>query len=93
MDRAVQSDSAIAKSLPLIPIQNQLIAPQVKAPRPAQAPTRSFAEAPHTDDIQIHIGRVEVIAVPPAEPRRTPPPARKGLSLDEYLSRRNGRVG
>jgi hypothetical protein len=45
------------------------------------------------DEIQIHIGRIEVVAVPQAAPRPTATPARKGLSLDEYLSRRNGRVG
>lgn len=45
-----------------------------------------------TDDIQINIGRIEVIAAPPLAPRSAPAPARKGISLDEYLSRRDGRV-
>lgn len=48
--------------------------------RPAQA-----------EEIQIHIGRIEVLAVPQAVPRPAAAPARKGLNLDEYLSRRNGR--
>lgn len=39
------------------------------------------------DEIQIHIGRVEVTAVPPAPTHRGPQPARKSLSLKEYLKR------
>lgn len=93
--QASQSERAVAKQFPLIPVpsQNQVLAAQLKAARAAQTPPRAYAEAPHSDDIQIHIGRVEVVAVQQAEPRRTPAPARKGLSLDEYLSRRNGRNG
>jgi hypothetical protein len=45
------------------------------------------------DDIQIHIGRIEVVAVSPPAPRPAAPSPRKGISLDEYLSRRNGRAG
>jgi hypothetical protein len=45
------------------------------------------------DDIQIHIGRVEVIAVPPATPRPAVAPARKAMSLDEYLRRRERGAG
>jgi hypothetical protein len=44
------------------------------------------------DDIQIHIGRIEVVAVSPPAPRPAAPSHRKGPSLDEYLSRRNGRA-
>jgi hypothetical protein len=42
---------------------------------------------PQSDDIQIHIGRIEVVAVPQAPPRPPIAPTRKGISLDEYLSR------
>ena len=43
------------------------------------------------DEIQIHIGRIEVVAVPPA--RQAPPKPRRGaLSLDEFLRRRAGRA-
>ncbi len=44
------------------------------------------------DEIQIHIGRIEVTAVPPAQ---APPPARsapKSPSLSEYLKRRDTRA-
>lgn len=53
-------------------------------PRPAPA---------RTDDIQIHIGRIEVTAVPPAAPRPVPTPPRKTQTLDEYLRTSKGRVG
>jgi hypothetical protein len=51
------------------------------------------AAAPSADEIQIHIGRIEITAVPPASaPRpavRTNP---RGVSLDEYLRRGNRRA-
>jgi hypothetical protein len=52
----------------------------------AVSPARELGE------IQIHIGRIEVTAVPQAA-RPAPAPARKALSLDEYLRRRDGRAG
>ena len=48
---------------------------------------------PHdTDEIQIHIGRIEVTAVPPPPVKTVPAPTRKSPSLDEYLKRRPGRA-
>lgn len=58
---------------------------------PAPVPERVAQVTP--DEIQIHIGRIEVIATPPPAPRVAPAPARKSMSLDEYLNRRDGRVG
>ena len=43
------------------------------------------------DEIQIHIGRIEVTAVQPPAPRAPTPPD-KAISLDAYLERRNGRA-
>ncbi len=44
------------------------------------------------DEIQIHIGRIEVIAVPPAQAApATQKPRRESPSLDEYLRRRGGK--
>jgi hypothetical protein len=43
--------------------------------------------APQHDEIEIHIGRIEVTAVQPAAQRSPAPPARKALNLDEYLKR------
>jgi hypothetical protein len=50
------------------------------------APSRQSAPS---DDIQIHIGRIEVTAIAQPTPRPATPPARKGMSLDEYLGRRS----
>jgi hypothetical protein len=61
--------------------------------RPPVAARRPRDRSPETDDVQIHIGRIEVTAIQPAAPR--PPraePARRALSLDEYLKRRGGRA-
>jgi len=43
------------------------------------------------EDIQIHIGRIEVIAVPQPAARPVAAPARRGQTLDEYLRSSNGR--
>jgi hypothetical protein len=55
-------------------------------------PGMAYASA-HTaepNDIAIHIGRIEVTAVPSAPPRPSSKPPRRAPSLDEYLKRRNG---
>jgi hypothetical protein len=63
------------------------------ADRPAGSTRRPRDRLPEKDDIQIHIGRIEVTAIQPAAPRPPPAePARRALSLDEYLKRRNGRA-
>lgn len=58
--------------------------------RPARAefsaPSRQSAQS---DDIQIHIGRIEVTAITQPAPRPAAPPAHKAMSLDEYLGRRS----
>lgn len=59
----------------------------------AQRRMERTAQARQGDEIQIHIGRIEVIAMPPAAPKSVAVPARKTQSLDEYLRQRNGRPG
>jgi hypothetical protein len=52
----------------------------------------SVAADRQSDEIQIHIGRIEVTAIHPPPPKR--PKARdKEISLDAYLKRRDGRAG
>lgn len=51
---------------------------------------RTAARPRNSDDVHIHIGRVEVTAVPPPTPRQAAAPARKTMTLEEYLGRRNG---
>jgi hypothetical protein len=50
------------------------------------APSRRAAQS---DDIQIHIGRVEVTAIAQPAPRPAAAPVRKAMSLEEYLGRRS----
>lgn len=58
-----------------------------RLPESAAGKARIRAEA--IPDVHIHIGRVELTAVAPAERnRRTPAPDKKPMSLDEYLDRR-----
>jgi hypothetical protein len=55
--------------------------------------THSLAAAnQQAEEIQIHIGRIEVIAVHPPAPRTGKAPE-KEISLDAYLKRRGGRAG
>lgn len=57
----------------------------------ARTARNSTAADRQTDEIQIHIGRIEVTAVHPPAPRA--PKARdKEISLDSYLKRRDGRA-
>jgi hypothetical protein len=60
------------------------------AAKPARAefsaPARRSAQS---EDIQIHIGRIEVTAVAQPAPRPAVAPVRKAMSLDEYLGRRS----
>jgi hypothetical protein len=54
--------------------------------RPARSSQRE------ADDIQIHIGRIEVTAMAPAPERPAAAPRRKSPSLDDYLKRGRGRA-
>ncbi|HEY2515830.1 MAG TPA: hypothetical protein VGI39_33400 [Polyangiaceae bacterium] len=77
--------------------------PRANALQPRLAPARPAAQdaarvAParaEPNEIQIHIGRIEVVALPSPAPRAAPPPAPKGLDLGAYLRRKgtNGGAG
>ncbi len=94
--RLAQDESLPAKQVAPLRLQfdaQSLLA--LRKPTSAAAPfvSRAQQETRTGDDIRINIGRIEVIAVPPSSPRATPASIRKGLSLDEFLNRRNGRAG
>jgi hypothetical protein len=61
-----------------------------KGPPATQSSTAADRQA--AEEIQIHIGRIEVMAVRPQAPR-TPKTSEKEISLDAYLNRRGGRAG
>jgi hypothetical protein len=59
---------------------------------PAGISRRNPVEAaPEPDSIEIHIGRIEVTAVPPPAARPAAPSRPKSVNLGEYLKR--GRRG
>jgi hypothetical protein len=61
------------------------VTPGVIAPPLARATTARRQETQRPDDIQIHIGRVEVVAVAAPAPAPAPERHRKSLRLAEYL--------
>lgn len=66
------------------------LSPLPQAKSDARALAKPVAEDRQTDEIQIHIGRIEVTAIRPAA--ATVPKARdKEINLDAYLKRRDGR--
>jgi hypothetical protein len=60
---------------------------------PSEAARRFQPSQRETDEIHIHIGRIEVAAIAQAAPRPAAAAARRSLNLDEYLRRHNGRPG
>jgi hypothetical protein len=81
---------AVAAPRPVGSRRSETVLPARNEPIPVP---RQLGASPRrergAEDIQIHIGRIEVIAVPPpvAAPKTAPAP--KAMSLDDYLSRRN----
>jgi hypothetical protein len=59
----------------------------------SEAFQRSIPGEREPDRVEIHIGRIEVTAVPQETPRPAPTRPRKSLDLGEYLKRRDGRTG
>jgi hypothetical protein len=76
---AVSAPTAAAPHVPAL-------APRTREARPA-VPGRGHQTASPHDEIEIHIGRIEVTAVQQTGTRPAAPPARKSLNLDEYLKR------
>jgi len=69
-------------------------APAAFSPAKSRNPIRDIqATSRQGDDIQIHIGRIEVTAVRPAPAPQPAARTRRGApSLDDYLKRRDGRA-
>ncbi len=72
---------------------SQNVTPSVAAPRPDASRRQPPAQpAREPDSIEIHIGRIEVLAAQPQPVQRPPAqPVRKSLDLGDYL-RRSGRA-
>ncbi|MGC2637822.1 MAG: hypothetical protein WA294_11635 [Acidobacteriaceae bacterium] len=83
MERSLPESSTRGASAGTIRLQSAGV------PRPEPLPRAERAEEP--DEIQIHIGRIEVTAVPPpAAARPVTRPERRSVNLDEYLKQRRG---
>jgi hypothetical protein len=95
-DRFARTDLSDLREVHSLPAPGEGEPVSARARQGRQSPQVELARhslSPQADDIQIHIGRIEVVAVPQAAPRPAAAPTRKGLSLDEYLNRRDGRAG
>ena len=85
---------------PFAPLIMEAVVPRSQTPSPEKVrepvarSSQSFAtHSRSTDEIEIHIGRIEVTAVQPAPTRTTPVKSpRRAPSLDDYLRRRDGSV-
>jgi hypothetical protein len=60
---------------------------------PERLATAKESERTANEEIQIHIGRIEVIASAPPAARVARAPTNRSTSLEDYLKRRNGRAG
>jgi hypothetical protein len=89
-DRSLVRDTAEASPFVATPIRAREPGTRSAELRRLRSDRDVGQRARQADDIQIHIGRIEVIAVPPAAPRAAKAPDRS-VSLEAYLSRRDGR--
>jgi hypothetical protein len=105
--RIFGQDGRVEPLMPLDPLRAVVANVMVSHPLPVSAAAgrnatsealrsthgRSGQSQREADDIQIHIGRIEVTAVAPTAARPPPAPRPTSPSLDEYLKRRTGRSG
>jgi hypothetical protein len=68
-----------------------LLRPAMTAKPPSAGPQLSKNRPPQEPEIQVHIGRIEVIAAAPQPPRVSSPRPNRATSLADYLAGRNGR--
>ena len=90
-----QSERRVEQIMP-IATNRELREPAASAAKnaiPQLVPRQTAGEANTSEEIQIHIGRIEVIAVPPPGTVAPATSRSRATSLDDYLKRRNGRAG
>lgn len=77
---------------PLLPARHPAAATQPPGPAPS-SPRAARESTERLPDVHVHIGRIEVTAVPeaPPKPRAKPRTGRAPMSLDEYIARRERR--
>lgn len=87
-ERSNSPSAAAQPDSPGAPAASPLRSPSGALPQQKREPARSG-----NDEVQIHIGRIEVIATPPASARSNSSAPSRFTSLSDYLKRRNGRAG
>lgn len=85
----VSEPQNLSNATAILPKMSTALPPALRNDARAEMEARAVQREP--DEILIHIGRIEVTAAPPAPPRAAAKPARKSLTLDDYLKRRHGR--
>jgi hypothetical protein len=82
----------VAETSPIFPTRGGRTEPRTRSaePKHLRSERQVGQRGEQPDDIQIHIGRIEVIAVPPPAPPAPKAPDRS-VSLEAYLNRRDGR--
>lgn len=90
-DKPVAAESfSPADQLVIFREASALVTPDAQKGEKRDLPLHSGLPQREPDEIQIHIGRIEVVAVPPAPaPPAALKPQRGAPSLDEYLQRRD----
>jgi hypothetical protein len=95
-EREAEKINALSDYVPLIPT-SLTPSPPVVVAVPSTGPTAdstrsSAAPSRPADEVEIHIGRIEVTAVHPSPIRAAPAKSpRRAVTLDDYLKRRDGR--
>lgn len=91
-----EPDSAARSYIPLVTGDFNLRKPgdtAIVVPKSPHLEQRPLPSSRTGDDVEIHIGRIEITAMHPQVSRAVAPkPVRRAQTLDEYLKRRDGRV-
>jgi hypothetical protein len=85
-------DESVRRSEVLPPAPRQQFPQLVQQKNPVSAHRGEIGAKPAPEpDVEVHIGRIEVVAVQPPAPRAPAPRQSRTTSLDDYLSSRSGR--
>ena len=93
IDDVVNSDAAYSAANITAPEHVSSAAPPRKPSARVRSQPMRYLDTIATDTNEVHvtIGRIEITAVHTPQPTKPPPsPAKKPVSLDEYLAKRNG---
>jgi hypothetical protein len=92
-EKIQQQESPRPAPSPVLQKVEPLLRPAMAGKPPSARPQLSVARnrPPQEPEIQVHIGRIEVIAAAPQPPKVPSPRPNRATSLADYLAGRNGR--